>query len=154
MANLGTFNRTKPVEDAQDFNTFTVEGVEIRVKHKFNELQMMHTMRKLQKVDQDDPGALDLAFKTFTLFIVDEDADLFVDTVVDAGYDMEDVNALLEQVVEAMTDRPTKPLPDSSVGQQTTGESSTPDSSLPASNGRPDLQLIRSMPTAQQVLAA
>lgn len=137
---LGTFGT--PHETGDDFDTFGWFGQDIRVVTAVNEVELVDLMEAAAGVDVEDLASMSVIKNMFRLVIPGEDFDTFWGLAKENRQTLEELSALFQALLTAITDRPTRQPSDSSDGRQSIGESSPPSSIATASSGRPDLQVI------------
>jgi len=154
MATLGSFGVEKqaqaeqpqPVpeeeapEDGVEQLTFEWFGAEIWLTSVYDELQLVDLMESARYVDQEDPMALVVVKDTLRLIIDEKDFNRFWRIARDHKQRIDDLAALIQQLVVAVTNRPTQQPSDSSAGLPPTVASSPAASPTQASRGRPDIQ--------------
>jgi hypothetical protein len=151
MASLGSFGVEKqveaePVPEEEELDqgveplTFTWFGAEIQLTDEYDELQLVDLMESARYVDQEDPMALVVVKDTLRLLIHEDSFNTFWRLARQNKQRIEDLAALVQQLVTAVTDRPTQRPSDSSVGRSRTEESSPVASPTQVSRGRPDIQ--------------
>jgi hypothetical protein len=106
-------------------------------------------------VDSNELAGLAAMYDLLEQCIAEQDWQRFQDTADSNRADGDELMAVVSEVMEKLTERPTKRPSDSSAGPQPTAPSSTAASSSPVIDrleGRPDLQLI--VKQAEQARAA
>lgn len=144
MPNLGSFG--KPADAAgAEVDSFDFHGEQIRVVAEFSELEYIDLMERVGGMDEDDPRSLGAVKDLFRLLILPEDLERFWSTAKANRYTSVERHLMpvFVGLMEALTDRPTRLLSDSSERQQPNGGNSPAVSSAAVSSGRPDLQVIR-----------
>jgi hypothetical protein len=150
MTSLGSFGVEKPAsepvpeEEEQETGveelTFEWFGAVIRLTQTYDELQLVDLMESARYVDQEDPMALVVVKDTLRLIVHEDDFNGFWRLTRQNRQKIEDLAALIQQLVTAVTNRPTQPPSDSSAGRSPTVVNSPVASATQASRGRPDLQ--------------
>jgi hypothetical protein len=143
MASIGKFGvrHEEPAAEAEP-DTFDWFGLGVRVASTYNQVELVDLMEVAGSIDEDDPRALVIVKDMLRMFINAEDFQSFWDKAREEKQTIEDLSALMQGLMVAVTDRPTPPLSDSSAGQPTTVASLPGASATPVSRGRPDLQLL------------
>jgi hypothetical protein len=143
MGSLGSFGvRHEAVADEVEPDTFDWFDLEVRLTTTYNQVELVDLMEIAATVDEEDPRALVIVKDLLRMFIEPDDFDAFWQKAREEKQTIEDLSALMQGLMVAVTDRPTQPLSDSSAGQPTTITSLPVASATPASRGRPDLQLL------------
>ena len=153
MTDLGDLGVAREPEEI----TFGYFGARVRVKPGLTDISVMRMIRRLGGVKdllttlenpEDDPDALDGALKVLDDFVEAlvhrDDVERFWDLSEVNGQSSEDVLDTCLQILEGVTERPTRRPSDSSGGPSRTGRNSTGDSSSAVihrleAKGRPDL---------------
>lgn len=125
MTSLGSFGTKKPT---YDFDYF---GTTIRVNPSLGPLTMLKAETVASQLGEDADGEqVEAALKSLIGIIVHpDDLDRTYDLAAEHGQDIEDLTDLIEQVVEAVTNRPTARRSSSSAGQPRTRRKSAAGSS-------------------------
>jgi len=145
VANLGEFGTPHEPEveesDAEplEFGWF---GVTIHLATSYSQVTLVDLMESARSVDEADPTAMVIVKDMLRLFINAGDFGTFWRIAKQQNQTLEDLTALMQGLMAALTDRPTPQQSDSSAGLLPTAESLPADSATPASRGRPDLQLV------------
>jgi hypothetical protein len=138
---LGNFG-TEHADEQVDPDTFEWFGSTIRLTTALNEVELIDFMDAARKINDQDLAAMAIIKDMFVMIIHPDDFTRFWSVAKEKRQGLEELVQLFMTLLEAVTDRPTRPLSDSSTGQQTTAESLPAVSSVSASSGRPDLQII------------
>jgi hypothetical protein len=146
MGSIGTFGVAPDLPQEEQAGvepeTFTYFGKEIRLASEFNEVELVDLMEAARNVDERDPTAVVVIKDTLRIFMDSRDFDDFWATAKRNKQKIEDLAILMQQLMTALTDRPTQRPSGSSVGRSLTVENLPGDSPTPVSLGRPDLQYL------------
>lgn len=141
VRSLGDFT---PAAEARQEATFDYHGT-WRLNPGLSELSFVDWMEAADQVDEKDVRNVTMIKGFVREFVHVDDFDQFWAACRANGRNTSDLLALVMQLTEAATGRPTKRRPGSSGGRGTTAAKSTESSSDPALDhlaGRPDLQLM------------
>jgi hypothetical protein len=148
---LGKLGKRKGSEVVTE-TTFDWFDVEIHLSAKgFSELEYVDLVERANQIDDASAEAITLIKDLFRMLLADEATagdnwkgfDTFWQLAKANDQGIEDLMAVYQVLMEALTARPTQRPSDSSGGPGTVTAISPPDSSSPASSGRPDLQVMR-----------
>jgi hypothetical protein len=127
--------------DLPEAITFELDGYTYTCR-ELGPLELSEVAR-LQGRPADSPEALAFMAEFFTMLLGRDQYDLFRQRCADFGTGITVFVAIIQGVFIDFTERPTRPLSDSSDGQRRTDTPSSADSSSPVMqrlDGRPDLQ--------------
>ena len=143
MGSLGSFGTVHAVPDDQgDVPSFDYFGTEIKLERDFNQVELVDLMETARTVDETDPTAMVIVKDTLRVLIDHEEFDTFWHLARRNRQTLEDLARLMQELMEAQTERPTQQPSDSSAGRQPIDVSSLGALPRQGSRGRPDLQLL------------
>lgn len=145
MSRLGDFGQA--VEAPAEPDTFGWFGVDVRVAEDFGELVFTDWVEEFGAVDEGDPKAVTATKQLMRRLVHQDDFESFWRLAVKNRQGSADLARLMQQVIEAVSARPTQSPTGSSGGRVSTVPSSKVGSSSPVIDrleaaGRADLALV------------
>lgn len=119
MGSIGSFGTARDVEE----QTFDYFGTDIRIDPEIGELDYLEYLDAATAGDETASAVTQIR-GVLGLLLLDEDVDLFWSLAKKNKQSQEDVLNVCQQIIEAITDRPTGESSDSSSGTGTTATTS------------------------------
>lgn len=136
---------TERAERDETFNYFTL--VDVRVHPDLTDLLLVEFLRRAGQIDENDPGAMDALMGFFESLVHPDDFKAFWQESLKHRQMVRDLMRTVQQLLEGLSDRPTRGRSGSSAGRPNTARKSRRDSSSRVirqleKDGRPDLALV------------
>ncbi len=134
MVDLGDFTPKSYAQMDRSPKTFIVLGEQFTVNHAYTAMTWMQFAYNVRHAKSELDSGAEL-METMYKVVIPEDSDRFIKIMGDSGMALEDIAEVLLKVLEAVTNRPTKPPSDSLDGRKTTLANLTVDSWPPQAGG-------------------